>query len=341
MSIVLSMEIRPENIVILEGQDIKGKITIEKVLTSRLPSGNIVNSAITDYNGVEMVIRNLLEKNNIKTKKVTVTLDIGNMLIRDFEIPFGKPAEMEGMVKSEMIQNYSASESDVIEFKKIADIESEGAKKIKVRATALSIQIISDYYNLLTLLKLKPFFMDSNANALEKIFSHSTQINGIDTKDESYIVLDFGAVGTVIHAVQNGVVQISRSTSLGLRDLNEYISGKINQFGEHGEYIEQVDFDSQEETPISIAANNFMDQWCNEIQKVIKFALLRLDVNSISNMYIIGEGSQIPGIIDLISKNLYIDVKKIESVSAINFKREEDKTKLYQCINAAGAIIRL
>lgn len=342
MSMLLSMELRPEKVIIVEGQEIKGKVTIEKVLSSNLTKGKIVNSAITDYNGVEQVIRELIHQNDIKTKKVAVTLDIGNMLIRDFEIPFGKPAEMEGMVKSEMIQNYSASSSDAIEYKKIADIVEEGgSKKVKVRATALSSEIIKDYYTLLTNLKLKPVFMDSNANAIEKVFYSSEQINGIDKKDESFVVLDFSSIGTVIHAVQDGAVQLSRFTSLGLRDMNEYISGKINQFGEHGEYIDQVNFETEEQTPVNVAANAFMTQWCNEIQKVIKFTLLRLDTNEIGSMYIVGEGSQLPGIMELISKTLFIKVKQVESVSAVSFKREEDKNKLYQCINAAGALLRL
>jgi type IV pilus assembly protein PilM len=341
MGMLLSMEIRPEKIVLVEGQDMKGNLVVEKVISLKLPKGKIVNSAIVDFNGMEMTLKELIHQNNIKTKNVAVTLDIGNMLIRDFEIPFGKPAEMAGMIKSEMIQNYSASESDAIEFKKIAETHEDGLKKVKVRATALSTEIIKGYYNLLNGLKLKPVSMDSNANAIEKLFAKSTQINGLDKGEESFVVLDFGCVGTTIHAVQDGNVQLSRFTALGLKDLNEFVSGKINQFGERGEYIDQIDFESQEQTPINVAANNFMSQWCSEIQKVIKFTLLRLDTNEISNMYIIGEGSQIPGIIDLISKNLFINVTKIDSLTAVSFKREEDKTKLYECINATGALLRI
>lgn len=341
MGMLLSMEIRPENIVIVEGQEIKGKIVIEKVVSEGLPKGKIVNSAITDTLAVETVLRNLIESSSFKTKNVAITLDIGNMLIREFEIPSGKQAEMEGMVRTEMIQNYSASESDAIEFKRISDIEEGSTKKVKIRATALSAQIIKDYYNLVTGLKLKPVFLDSNSNALEKIFSKSTQINGIDRGDESFIVLDFSNVGTSIHAIQGSAVQLSRFTSLGLRDMNEYVSAKINQFGDHGEYINQIDFESEQQTPINVAANNFMSQWCSEIQKVIKFTLLRLDTNEIGKMYIIGEGSQLPGIVNLISKNLFINVEKIETLSAVSFKRKEDESKLYQCINAAGALFRL
>lgn len=341
MSMLLSMEIKPEKVILVEGQELKGKITVNKVVSSSLMKGTIVDSEIREMIPLKDTIMALIKANNIKTKKVALTLDIGNMLIRDFEVPTGKPDEIAGMVKSEMIQSYSAAASDVIQFKKIGETEEDGAKKVKVRASALSMQIVYQFHDLIKALKLTPFSMDSNANAMEKIIGASTEINGTDKNGGAFIILDFGQNGTVLHAVHDGTVQLSRFTALGLSDMNEYISSKVNHFGEHGEYLGAVDFEEEEPSEVNEFAKTFITQWCNEIQKVIKFILLRLDTNEISRIYLAGDACQLPGITKIVSEKMYIPAECMTSLSAIQFKREEDKATLYQNVNAIGALIRL
>lgn len=341
MSMLVSLELKTDKAIIVEGQATKGKILINKVAAAQLPKGVVADSKIREPQTVQDIVGRLFKESNIKTKNVAVTLDIGNILIRDFDVPNGKIDETMSMVKTEMIQNYSAVVSDVIQYKKLGDIEENGLKKQKIRASAISMEIVQGYYNILKELKLKPLFMDINSNAIEKLIESTEMINGKSKLDEPFMLLEFSHTGTVLHAVSEGIVQISRFTSLGMDDMNEYISSKINQFGEHGEYLDQIDFMAEEESEIDTLAKTFMTQWCNEIQKVIKFILLRLDSKEIKNIYMVGEGVKIKGIEKAISDRIYSNVEPLISLSNLNFKNENDKSTLYQNINAIGALIRL
>lgn len=342
MSTMLSLEIRPEKLIIAEGQPGKGTVTINKVVMAPLPKNAITESEITDEVVVVETLSWSIKEQGIKAKNAVITLDIGNMLLRDFELPTAKNEELLGMVKSEMTQNYASASSDVVQFKKIGESNTEDGKKVRVRAMSLSSQIVEDYHEVLKKLKLKPVAMDANSNAIEKLIHISSQINGKSIKEGTSLLLDFGIQGSVIHAIHDGEVQASRFTALGLSDLNEYISSKINHFGERGYYLDQLDFTkSEDDSETRMHGNAFMVQWCNEIQKVIKFILLRMDNHEVNHIVLIGEGAMIPGLDGIIAENLNIPTETIQSINSLNFRREEDKKTLPFCINAAAALIRL
>lgn len=341
MSTMLSIEIRPENLIIAEGQATKGSVTIQKVITVPIPKGAVTESEISDEGPILEALEKIMKGHGVKSKSAVVTLDIGNMLLRDFEIPAGKNDELAGMVKTEMTQNYASASSDVVQFKKIGETTTEEGKKIRVRAMSLSSQIVGGYFELLKKLKLKPVAMDANSNAVEKLVHISSDINGYSIKDSTALILEFGIQGSVLHAIHDGEVQISRYTALGLSDLNEYISSKINQFGERGQYLNKLDFISDEQSEVRQHGEAFMVQWCSEIQKVVKFIMLRIDNSGISRIILTGEGTAIPGLNKIISENLNLPVETIHSINSVNFKREEDKNTLPLSINAIGALIRL
>ena len=341
MSTMLSIEIRPDSLIVVEGQTAKNSININKVVSMPLPKGVITESEIADEGAILGALEKILKVQGIKSKNAIITLDIGNMLLRDFEVPTGKNEELAGMVKSEMTQNYASATSDVVQFKKIGETTTEEGKKVRVRAMSLSSHIVGGYFELLKKLKLKPVAMDANSNAVEKLVHITSEINGQIIKDTTSLILEFGMQGSVLHAIHDGEVQISRYTALGLTDLNEYISSKINQFGERGHYLDQLEFNGQDESEVHQHGEAFIVQWCNEIQKVIKFILLRMDNNGISRIYLTGEGASIAGLDTIIGENINLPVEIIKSVNSIHFKREEDNNTLPICINAAGALIRL
>ena len=337
MSTVVAIEIKPERIILAEGQNMKGKVLVTNVAVGDLPKSAVSESEIRDLVMVRESLQHLIKSKGIRSKKAIVTLDIGNMLIREFDVPAGKAAEVAGMVRTEMIQNYSASESDVIQFTQIGSEEG----KVKVRATALSKQIVQGYYDLIKSLKLNPVAMDSNANGIEKLMQGCKEINGEAKSDKPFVILDFSGSGSVIHALNHGSVQISRYTALGLDDMNEYISSKVNSFGEKVDYLGSLDFNREEESEIKFHALNFMDQWCSEIQKVIKFILLRMDDHDLSHVYLTGDACSIPGIERVIGERVFSKTEILTSLSNVQFRKPSDQDFLFQSIHAVGAMIRL
>ena len=337
MSTVVAIEIKPEKIILAEGQNMKGKVSINHIAIGDLPKSAVSESEIKDVTMVRETIQHLLKSKGIRSKKAIVTLDIGNMLIREFEVPAGKPTEIAGMVRTEMVQNYSAAESDVIQFTQVGSEDG----KVKVRATALSRQIVQSYYDLVKSVKLDPIAMDSNANGIEKLMANCREINGETKSEGPFIILDFSGSGAVIHALNHGIVQISRYTALGLEDMNEYISSKMNNFGEKGVYATTLDFTREDEETVKLHALNFMDQWCSEIQKVIKFILLRMDTQDITHVYLTGDACKISGMDKVIGERLPYKTEILTSLSNVQFRNEIDRASLFQSIHAVGAMIRL
>ncbi len=340
MSTVVSIEIKPEQIIIAEGQHSKGKVTVTRTAAASLPRGAFSDSEIRDEAVVKESLQSLLKGSRIRSKKAVVTLDIGNMLVRDFDIPAGKPAEMAGMVRTEMIQNFSAAESDVIQFTQVGKEESIA----KVRATAVNRQVVDGFHGLLKSVGLRPYVMDSNANCIEKLMLFCTGINGRGKEGDPFAVLDFSTSGTVLHAVNRGEVQLSRYTALGLMEMNTFIAEKFNDFGGAGSYLDKIDFTREEDATdsnVTRHALSFMDQWCMEIQKVIKYVLLRMDAAKIEQVYLTGEACSIPGIEEVIRRKLMENSEILASLSNVQFRNPADNGSLFRSIHAIGAMIRL
>lgn len=346
MGVLVSLDIGTRNVTAVEG--IAGKnltVEVSAVANAALMDDTVIDGMLRQPTEVMTKINMMLPAAGIKTKNAVVTINGGNMLVREFDIPQGKPRQMEAIVRNEMISTYAAGESDVIEGKLLGAFEKDGAKMYHVRAMAVNRDLVTGYYNLIMNAKLKPVAMDSHANAVEKLLSGKPKLNGTDLTDKCGMLLDFGQSGIMCYITNGYQICTTRFIPLGMSDLASMLVGQmmlsIDQ--EKTNFAPLIDFTDEikKDEPIMLTAANFVTQCCNEIQRVIMYAMPKLPFSSVNHAFVYGGGSQMPGVSEYIGKLLGIDAKALTSVSTLKFKNAADEKQLALCLNAAGALIRL
>ena len=339
----LSIDIGTSHFTVIEGTTKKGSVEITKAVTADLPQIGSVESINFDSGGAASAISNVLKENNFNAKNAVITININNIMIRDFVLPETKPKQLSGMVRYEMMQNYSAADTDIIQFIKCKNEDDKSQAAIK--AVAIKREIVDAYYGILKKLKLKPIAMDFHANAVRKLFCNGTMINKKDMSGKSFILIDFGSSGTLTHAITDGEIFISRYIPLGINDLDELVAGKEFLTAEQAaEYRKEKLNLSTDDTASSSAmqgVNTFFHQWNDELQKVIRFFLTQKRIDAIDGLYLYGAGSLIKGLPEYLKASMGTDTYPIEEISKIKFINYNDENKIHNCINAAGAMLRL
>jgi type IV pilus assembly protein PilM len=355
---VLSIDIGTAHCTVLEGDVKKGIIEVKKAITANLPPDDSTDGKALAPVAAFDVISDIIKGYAMKSKNAVATISINNMLIRDFILPNAKQAQLMGMVRYEMMQNYSAGSTDVIQFIKHSvpelDTKKDGPggqpkkseEQTGIRAVAVKREIIDSYHTLLRRLRLTPIAMDFHANAVEKLIGISTHFNKADIKGKSYMLIDFGTSGTLLHAVADGKVFVSRHIPLGTNDLDQFVSDKEFIKKEQAKEFRMTEMNllHTEESgtiPYMQSARNFLFQWNDELQKVIRFFVARKGIAAMDGIYIYGAGSQIKGLTEYLTASAGAPASRFNEISKLVFLDAKDRAILHNCINAAGAMLRL
>ena len=188
----------------MEAQVKGNTITIIKSANVELPRGTIDDGLITNKEALEVVVQEAIAKSGASAKQAVVTINTNSLIIREFEVPNGDPKELEGMINNEIRQYFGISDTDLVEYRKLSELEVNGVKKVKVRAAVLDRDIASGYYNLLLNLRLKPIALDIHPNAISKLFTLRSIINEESLEDKNVILLDIGYSGSMIYIIAQG-----------------------------------------------------------------------------------------------------------------------------------------
>lgn len=341
----LSIEIGPGRITAVQGTVTGNAVELTAAETAPLRRGLITEGVIKNKPELTAALTRLLQGNTaFNAKKAFVTVNQANAFVREFSIPDGSAKQLDAMVNSEMHNYNSAASSDVIEYKVLEKLVGDnGAKSARIRAYSVGKGTVDAYCAALQDARLKPAAMDINPNAVDKLLTHRPLINGISQAENSFLLLDFGYPGIMTYIVYDYAVVASRFIPIGLADID---TGRI--YSEDPEnappdFSKSLDFSkkSAAEPGLMRSAEEVMQQCCNEIQKLIMFSTGKISRNTISTVYITGEGSVIPGADKHIAAELNLLASPITDLSAIHFADKSLEGRLPYVLNAAGALIRL
>jgi len=357
----LSFDIGTEYCAVVEGIAKKDGVEILQALVHEMPTDYDAGdkALITPY--AADAISQIMRSAGFKTKGAIITANINYMMIRDFLLPDGKFKELDGMVRNEMINNYSADSTDVIQFIKRPvkhapeenlmtgeEANRKDGGQTGIRAISIKRSIVDSYYSLLQRLKLTPLAMDFHANAVEKLIrGGNVSINNMNMADSAYLMVDFGSSGTIVHAVAENSVFISRYIPMGLYDLDKIIADReFISVAEAKSYrADKIDLLAEEDPGVGgdlmKAVRGFLHQWNDAIQKVSKFFQNRQGLSEIDSMYLYGAGAHIRGLPEYLSAAAGTNAYRLESLSGVSFRNNQDQQKICLCLNAIGALIRL
>lgn len=342
----LSLEIGSRNLNAVLGSAEGNRVKITKSVSIELPRNTMNDGVVVNRERLTQSIKDVISKINTSVKDVVITLNSNSVIIREFDIPNGDKHEVEAMIKNEINQYFSMAENDLVEYRKVGEIETDGAKISRIRAAVMNKDMALPYFQLLEELKLNPVALDINPNVISKIFDGQAEING--NKLDNYILLDIGYSGTMIYLISQGSLNFFRNISFGGRTIDRLISSVFSMPEEKAEEIKlQVlsnnesseNLDSVNREQLLSAIESLYTELADELRKVIQFFSNRSGSKELGNIFLIGGGSYLDGLSEYLSQSLGYDVDTMRTFS--NIQKNNDEQPISTIINAAGALIRL
>jgi type IV pilus assembly protein PilM len=338
----LAFDIGTRNLHLVEGQ-VSG--TIVKIFNStivELSKGTIKDGLITNQEALSSAMQTAMERIFASSHKAIITINTNSVIIREFNVPAGDSQELAAMINNEINQYFGISESDLVEYRKIAEFEENGQQKVKVRVAVLNRDLAGGYLNLLEGLGLEPVALDIHPNVISKLFSGQMVINGDDLEDESYILLDIGYMGTMVYLISQGSLDFFRAISFGGKSIDSLLANLLSVSEEEAEKkkLENLSEKSKlEDNDIQTAVRPLYGELLEEVRKVIQYFQSRSSGKVLKRIYLMGGGAPLSGLDAYLAQGLGFEVNQLRQLNTVQL--QENQPSLGSLVNATGALIRL
>ncbi|KGG81447.1 hypothetical protein Y919_00350 [Caloranaerobacter azorensis H53214] len=346
---IISIDIGTRYIKIAIGKEKDNCIIVNNIFKIDTPSNSIKDGNILDLNSIKNSISSKILKEKIKVKKAIITVQSSSIIKRELILPKVKEEELNSIINIEIEQYLPIMLNDyLIDYKLLEDIDEDNVKKVRVLVVIAPKVLVEKYLKLIRELKLKPYALDINSNAISKLFSSDLLINGENYSfDKTVAVIDLGSEQINVNIISNGILSFSRLINSGGKELDINIANSFNLNLDEAEKrkIETVDlFESGIDIISSQVLNNIVkntiDVWIDEIDKVFNYYTSRRLGNKIDCIYLYGGSSNIKGIENYFAKKLNINTEKISDVSLVKVKDDVNDKEISDFLNSVSAIIR-
>ncbi len=345
---IVVIDIGAYSIKIVEGSYNINTVQINKAVTITTPSDAFYDGEITDKEKIRETISEILKKENIKTKNVTFTLESTDAISREIVLPWAKPQDLEQIIGFEAEQYLPIKMDDyILQHKIIGEFEEEGVKRVSVLVVALPKSISENYLDLGKNMDLNPYYLDVHSNAVHKLLSSKTIVNGsYPLEDQTIAAIDLGHQFINVIIINRGQFEFSRLLNNGGKDIDINIANLFNLSLEEAEIkkkgIKNINYDIKQDTPAMLVdiVKKIIIDWLEEIQRIFMYYTSRNTSNIIDSICIYGGSSNIEGISTYIQKFFNMPTFKVNSLNNVKFNNNLEEASISGYVNAIGAIIR-
>lgn len=344
MKSLIAVDLGSKNLHICAGSAQKGRLKVSAAGSFPLPSGVVRGDYIQNVEEIGDVLSNGLKDLGLKGKRALITINATGALSRDILLPTEKKIKkIDSMVANELRLNYNVQDYYVIQYKAIKkDKGDDNSMMSAYRTLSIDESVVEKCRNILINAGLRPIYMDVNSNAVDKLLSSSTEVNGNSLEGGATMLIDFGHHETTayIYAGDNplffrhipagsGDIEnvLAEETLTDIEEMQENKEGGMNLFGK--------DDKSQRYFTMMRA---FFYQFNDELRNIIKFYNNRYKGVNVDRAYIFGEGSKLTGLPSYWEMSLNIPTEAIKSISIVDMPGGQANLLAY--INCLGALIR-
>lgn len=335
----LSIDIGSCNIKAIEGSVTSEGINIDKLFMIPTPENAIEAGKFIDFENVANELRTAIKANGIKAKQVICTMDTEAIVTREIQLPLTHPDDMRQMIEYEFTQYLPIKLEDyALEYRDIGQADYGSAEMRKFRVSAMPRISIETTLGLIEALKLKPFAMDTNTNAISKIFEMAFN-KGIGSS-KTFAFLDLGHVCNITGIAKGGRLLMAKNSPFGMKQIDERIIAANGVDALEADRIKhQVDLTKLSPDRSNIAVLEVLDEIAEALQALFKFYLTRAGENDIDELLLFGGGANIKGIESYFIDKLTMKVRKVNLHTMVDCPGGCSANLIDYC-SAIGALIR-
>lgn len=317
------------------------KNEIKAFETLKTPEGSVQDDKIVNIEPIRDLIKEYINKNNIKAKDIEFSISGQDIAIRHIEIPIMEEKNIRDSVEWEINQYLpEGGERHYIDFEVLEKIETKEKKVYKVLSVAAPKEKIDNYLNLSKALNLNLKVIDVSANCVARIFKASRR----NAAQESIGIIDIGSKSSSIIILENSRLFMEREVPFGTDNVIRDISKRLYISEEDSKsYLEgKFDFNRlNEENGVDKRIQTLFDNVFDAFLKVIQFYAAGKVKKNLDVIYITGTQNEIKGISEYVSNYFSSPVEDINSLRGTRIKTKlKDSCDLKKYTNVFGLMLR-
>lgn len=286
-----------------------------------LSDGYIIDSLFVANELKDMVLRN-----NIKTKEAACALSSYSVISKKVAMPFLKEEELESSISVEVESVIPFPLKDIYYSYYVIGVAEEKQDMMDVQVVAAKKEIIDSYIKTFSDADLNLQLVDVDifclTNLIEIIYS---------PKDIAIVVADIGASVTNIAIIKGERIEFTREILVGGQYLTNQIEKSVKLSFKEAE-AKKLSGDSE----VSHLYEDFIYNISSEISKTINFYTSTKTRERIDRVYLTGGTSLLKGLKETIQENTQIEVEFINPFLFI--KDDEEKIEQYKDFKESIAV---
>jgi type IV pilus assembly protein PilM len=346
---LISFDIGSQSIKVVVGEKNKDKLIVYKAFSIPILEGAMVDGRIINALEVSRVIKENIALNNIKINDGVCTTNSTSIINREIVVPKGEDDEMDTVVNFAIQQYLHINMDDyIVQHDILGEIANEGIDKYKALVITYPSIMAKEYLDLLKESNLKPYALDVVFNSVKKLYNSAAYINDeFMDKASTVAFIDMGSNNINVHIYKEEKLEFTRIIKSGGGELDVKIARKYDITLKEAEErkIKYADFinayGSEEACDFNLFIKEEVQEWVEEIQRIIQFYKNKKVGNKIDRIYIYGGSSRVKGMDTYLKERLALSVETINSIDNIQVENGKAFEDLDIYVNALGAIIRL
>ncbi|MHB9024484.1 MAG: type IV pilus assembly protein PilM [Armatimonadota bacterium] len=238
---VLALDIGTRFIKVAEMRLTRGIVSLVNVAMCPTPPGVMDNSQILDPVGLGRAIKQLVNANKFKTRKVVLSISgQSSVVVRPIDLPKMTRKELADTMKFEVERHIPFTADQVImDYAPFVDAEDlpETESNMKVLLAVAQEELINAYLKVIATAGLTPAAMDveilASIRALVDILLEEEDYN------QTVALVNIGASTTDISVVDNGTLSFTRTVPIAGDTLTEAISDQLGRSFEEAEELKK------------------------------------------------------------------------------------------------------
>ena len=299
---LIGVDIGTTSIKICVLKNSKDGFTIDCIDQKSYGESLLSDGYIIDNSFIANELKDIITKNNIKTKEAACALSSYSVISKKVAMPFLKEEELENSISVEVESVIPFPLKDIYYSYYVIGVAEEKQDMMDVQVVAAKKEIVDGYIKAFTDAGLHLQLVDVDifclTNLIELVYA---------PKDIAVVVADIGASVTNIAIIKGERIEFTREILVG----GQYLTNQI-------EKSMQLTYKEAEEKKlsgngeISHLYEDFIYNISSEISKTINFYTSTKTRERIDKIYLTGGTSTLKGLKETIQENTQIDVEFID-----------------------------
>ena len=360
---VLSVELGVQTSRICELEISGKKQTVVNSCTFDTPEGAIEDGYIRNKDILAISMKSAIQKYGLHAKSVVFSIASSKIANREVNMPKMPDNKIQTFVQTNAKEYFPIEvEQYVITYKKLEEIKEDDTTKLRILVLAAPNDLIETYYEMTNVLQLDIIGIDYSGNS-------SYQILKKQNMRDVNVFIQLNENNTLINILNNGTLILQRTVPYGV---NSIVDAAIN-CGEFDIVDKETAYDKLftdtlvnpklNESAIDDVALSYMDSnndaysqqirqmkakdeitdaisyLINNSIRVLDYYASKYPDKKVHNIYLIGLGSRIKGIVPLFRNEVFSEIMKLENITGVDFSKScaianEDKSEFVSCLGA-------